>query len=100
MSIVVWASAAVAMLNIALTLTLLYIYGQNHRSMKTYFTFGLLIFATLFVVLNLAVVGLWFFLYTNIAVAQLFVDQAMTYLLIINVVESVGLLSLLRVTLE
>lgn len=100
MTLVVWTSAAVAFLNIALTLTLLYIYGQNHRTMKTYFTLGLLVFATLFVVLNLAVVGLWFFLYTNITVAQLFVNQAMTYILIINLVESIGLLSLLRVTLE
>ena len=94
----VWASAVVAFVNIGLLLTLLYTYSQNYRVLKSYFTLGLIIFALLFIGLNLAIVGLWFFLFTNIAIAELFVDQAMTFVLLINLAQLIGLATLVRIT--
>ena len=94
----VWASAVVAFVNVGLLLTLLYTYSQNYRVLKSYFTLGLMIFALLFIGLNLAIVGLWFFLFTNIAIAELFVDQAMTYVLLINLAQLIGLATLVRIT--
>ena len=94
----VWASAVVAFINIGLLLALLYTYTQNYRVLKSYFTLGLMIFALLFIGLNLAIVGLWFFLFTNIAIAELFVDQAMTYVLLINLAQLIGLATLVRIT--
>ena len=94
----VWASAVVAFVNVGLLLTLLYTYSQNYRVLKSYFTLGLMIFALLFIGLNLAIVGLWFFLFTNIAIAEVFVDQAMTYVLLINLAQLIGLATLVRIT--
>ncbi len=94
----VWASAVVAFINIGLLLALLYTYTQNYRALKSYFTVGLIIFALLFIGLNLAIVGLWFFLFSNPTIAELFVDQAMTYLLLINLAQLIGLATLVRIT--
>ena len=99
-SLAVWASAIVAFANIGLVTTLLYAYFQNYRALRSYFTQGLVLFAFLFLAVNLAIVGLWFFLFTNIAVAELFVDQAMLWMLLINLAQLVGLVSLVRITFK
>ncbi len=94
----VWASAVVAFVNVGLLLALLNTYLQNYRVLKSYFTLGLIIFGLLFVGLNLAIVGLWFFLFTNIPIAGVLVDEAMTYVFVINLAQLVGLATLLRIT--
>jgi hypothetical protein len=99
-SVAVWASAIVAFANIGLVVALLYAYFQNYRALRSYFTQGLVLFAFLFLGVNLAIVGLWLFLFTNIAVAELFVDQAMSWMLLINVAQLVGLVSLVRITFK
>jgi len=94
----IWASAIVAFVNVGLLVALLNTYLQNYRVLKSYFTLGLIVFGLLFVGLNLGIVGLWFFLFTNIPIAGALVDEAMTYVLVINLAQLVGLATLVRIT--
>ena len=99
-SMALWVSAGVAFLNILLSLILLTVYVRNYRSIKSYFTAGLIIFSLLFLLLNLAIVGLWFFLFTNLPLAEALIDQAMLFILMINLAESAGLATLIVITLR
>jgi hypothetical protein len=91
-----WLAAVAAFANIAMTLALLGIYLGTYRKIKSSFTMGLVLFGSFFVVLNLAILVFWLFLYQNSAASL--VDQASVYMLIINVGEALALANLLRVT--
>jgi hypothetical protein len=93
-----WASAIVAFANIAMTLVLLAIYLGTYRKVKSSFTMGLVLFGSFFVVLNLAILVFWLFLFENVTSAGTLVDQASTYMLLVNVGEALALANLLRVT--
>jgi len=95
-----WAAAVVAFANIAMTLVLLAIYAGTYRRIRSSFTLGLLLFGSFFVVLNLAILVFWVFLFLNFESATLgtFVDQASVYMLLVNVGEALALVNLLRVT--
>jgi hypothetical protein len=93
-----WASAIVAFANIAMTLSLLGIYLGTYGKVKSSFTLGLVLFGSFFVVLNLAILVFWLFLFQNVSSAATFVDQASTYMLIVNIGEALALGNLLRVT--
>jgi hypothetical protein len=93
-----WASAIVAFANIAMTLALLAIYLGTYRKVKSSFTMGLVLFGSFFVVLNLAILVFWLFLFENVSSAGTLVDQASTYMLLVNVGEALALGNLLRVT--
>jgi hypothetical protein len=79
-----------------MALALLGIYLGTYRKIKSSFTMGLVLFGSFFVVLNLAILVFWLFLYQNSAASL--VDQASVYMLIINVGEALALANLLRVT--
>ena len=99
MGFALWASAIVAFANIAMTLALLAIYLGTYRKVKSSFTMGLVLFGSFFVVLNLAILVFWLFLFENVGgSAANFVDQASTYMLLVNVGEALALANLLRVT--
>jgi hypothetical protein len=100
LAIALWASAVVAFLNIAMTLVLLGIYTDTYRKVKSSFTMGLLLFGSFFVVLNLAILLFWLFLFENFGSATLgtFVDQASVYMFLVNLGEALALVNLLRVT--
>ncbi len=100
MALALWTAAAVAFLNIAMTLVLLGIYTSTYRKVKSSFTLGLLLFGTFFVLLNLAVLVFWLFLYQSSTSTTLqgFVDQASLYMLLLNIGEALALANLLRVT--
>ena len=98
MSIALWVSAAVAFANIAMTLTLLALYVGTYRKIRSSFTLGLVLFGSFFVVLNLAILVFWLFLFENVSSAAPFVDQASAYMLVVNVGEALALANLLRVT--
>ncbi len=85
-----------AFLNIAMTLILLAIYLGTYRKIRSTFTMGLVLFGSFFVVLNLAILVFWLFLYENSAATL--VDQASAYMLLINIGEALALVNLLRVT--
>jgi len=93
-----WASAIVAFANIAMTLALLAIYLGTYTKVKSSFTLGLVLFGSFFVVLNLAILVFWLFLFENVTSAASFVDQASTYMLLVNLGEALALVNLLRVT--
>ena len=96
MSLGLWLAAVVAFVNIAMTLVLLGIYLGTYRKIRSSFTMGLVLFGMFFVVLNLAILVFWLFLYQNSAVAL--VDQASFYMLLVNIGEALALANLLRVT--
>ncbi len=85
-----------AFVNIAMTLVLLGIYLGTYRKIRSSFTMGLVLFGMFFVVLNLAILVFWLFLYQNSAAAL--VDQASFYMLLVNIGEALALANLLRVT--
>jgi len=95
-----WASAAVAFVNIAMTLALLAIYVGTYRKIKSSFTLGLVLFGSFFVILNLSILVFWLFLFQNVNVssATALVDQASFYMLLVNIGEALALSNLLRVT--
>ena len=86
----------VAFANIAMTLILVGIYLGTYRRIKSSFTIGLVLFGTFLIVLNLAILVFWLFLYQNSAATL--VDQASFYMLLVNLGEALGLATLLRVT--
>lgn len=100
MALALWAAAVVAFANIAMTLALLAIYAGTYRKVRSSFTLGLLLFGSFFVVLNLAILVFWLFLFQNFNSGTLgsFVDQASVYMLLVNVGEALALVNLLRVT--
>ena len=100
MSFALWASAAVAFVNIAMTLALLAIYVGTYRKIKSSFTLGLVLFGSFFVILNLSILVFWLFLFQNVNVssATALVDQASFYMLLVNVGEALALSNLLRIT--
>ncbi len=100
MGFALWAAAVVAFANIAMTLALLAIYAGTYRKVRSSFTLGLVLFGSFFVVLNLAILVFWVFLFLNFESATLgtFVDQASVYMLLVNVGEALALVNLLRVT--
>jgi len=86
--------------NIAMTLTLLAIYVGTYRKIKSSFTLGLVLFGSFFVILNLSILVFWLFLFQNVNVssATTLVDQASSYMLLVNIGEALALSNLLRVT--
>jgi len=87
LSLALWASAAVAFVNIAMTLALLAIYVGTYRKIKSSFTLGLVLFGSFFVILNLSILVFWLFLFQNVNVssATALVDQASFYMLLVNI---------------
>jgi len=59
MGVIMWASVVGAVLNIALTALLVFVYAKNARKIPTSFTAGLLVFALLLLSGN--VITLWSF---------------------------------------
>ena len=98
MTLALWASAVVAFANIAMTLALLGVYIGTYRKVRSSFTLGLLLFGTFFVVLNLAILVFWLFLFQNVSAATQFVEQASFYMLLVNQGEALAIANLLRVT--
>ena len=100
MSFALWASAAVAFVNIGMTLALLAIYIGTYRRISSSFTLGLVLFGSFFVILNLSILVFWLFLFQNVNVssATSLVDQASFYMLLVNLGEALALSNLLRVT--
>ena len=92
------AAAIAALLNIGLLGGIMITYLQNVRLIKSYFTYGLVIVAGLFIVQNIVVVIFWSQLYLAGPAIKNIVDAAAPYLFAINSAQSVGLAVLLWIT--
>ena len=98
MALFLWLSAAAAFADIGLVVALLVLYGQSYRKVRSPFTLGLLLFGVFLVVLLLAVLGFWLFLFTSVSAAGSFVETASMWLFVINGAMAIALANLLRVT--
>jgi hypothetical protein len=73
-------------------------YVQNARLIKSYFTYGLILVASLFMVQNIVIVIFWFNLYTAGPTIKDIVDAASPFLFAINAAQTAGLSILLWIT--
>ena len=92
------AAAGAAIANIGLLAVIIATYIQNARLIKSFFTYGLILVASLFIVQNIVIVVFWFNLYTAGPAIKDIVDAAAPYLFAINVAQTGGLSVLLWIT--
>jgi hypothetical protein len=92
------AAAVAALTNIGLLAVIIVTYIQNMRVIKSYFTFGLVLVASLFMVQNIVIVIFWSNLYMAGPTIKNIVDAAAPYLFAINIAQSAGLAILLWIT--
>ena len=92
------AAAVAALLNIGLLGGIVATYIQNMRLIRSYFTIGLVVVASLFVVQNIVIVIFWSTLYMAGPSIKNITDAAAPYLFAINVAQSAALAVLLWIT--
>jgi hypothetical protein len=92
------AAAVAALLNIGLLGGIVATYIQNMRLIRSYFTIGLVVVASLFVVQNIVIVVFWSTLYMAGPSIKDIVDAASPYLFAINVAQSTALAVLFWIT--
>lgn len=92
------AAAVAALLNIGLLGVIVATYIQNMRLIRSYFTIGLVVVASLFVVQNIVIVIFWSTLYMAGPSIKNIIDAAAPYLFAINVAQSAALAVLFWIT--
>ena len=92
------AAAVAALLNIGLLGGIVATYVQNMRLIRSYFTIGLVVVASLFVVQNIVIVIFWSTLYMAGPSIKNIIDAAAPYLFAINIAQSAALAVLLWIT--
>lgn len=92
------AAAAAALTNIGLLGAVIFTYVQNLKLLKTYFTIGLVLVGSLFIIQNIVIVVFWFNLYLAGPSIKNIVDAAAPYLFFINLAQTFGLAVLLWIT--
>ena len=92
------AAAGAAITNIGLLAVIIATYIQNARLIKSYFTYGLVLVASLFIAQNIVIVVFWFNLYTAGPAIKNIVDAAAPYIFAINTAQTAGLSVLLWIT--
>ena len=92
------AAAVFAFLNVALVLVLAGLYFQSWRRLRSSLSMSLLTFAAFFLVQNVVIIVFWLVLYGLVPSAQTVVEGAAPYLTAINLLESVALGNLVRIT--
>ena len=91
-------AAAAALINIGLLGAIMATYIQNMRLIKSYFTSGLVLVSSLFVIQNIVILIFWSNLYLAGPTIKSIVDAAAPYLFAINTAQSAGLAVLLWIT--
>jgi hypothetical protein len=92
------AAAVAGLLNIGLLGVIIATYIQNMRLIRSYFTIGLVVVASLFVVQNIVIVIFWSTLYMAGPSIKNIIDAAAPYLFAINVAQSAALALLFWIT--
>ena len=93
-----FASVIVAFVNIALLGIVIFTYAQNLRVIRSYYTIGLVIVASMLLIQNIVIIGFWSTLYMHSSEFMKTVDMISHYLFAINVVQTIGLSILLWIT--
>jgi hypothetical protein len=91
-------AAAAALTNIGLLGGIIALYISSLRVIRSYFTWGLVIVAALFIVQNIVIVIFWSNLYAAGPAIKNIVDAAAPYLFAINTAQSGGLAVLFWIT--
>ncbi|MHB8566412.1 MAG: hypothetical protein ACYC7D_08745 [Nitrososphaerales archaeon] len=100
--IAIWlyTAAVFALANTVLIIILLWLYSTSFRKIRSNFTAGLIIFVAFFLVQNIAIIVFWLQLYDLVPTAIQIVDAASPYMTVINLVETIALVSLVRISLK
>src|SRR5208282_369033 len=91
-------AAVFALVNVLFVALLIYAYVESWRKVRSNFTVSLIVFATFFMIQNLAIIIFWYWLYSLAPAAQPTVEAAAPYLTLVNAMEAVALGSLTRST--
>jgi hypothetical protein len=95
-----YVSAVFALANTVLILILVSLYASSFRKIRSPFTLGLILFAVFFLIQNIAIIVFWFQLYSLGPSFTAIVDSASPYMTVINLVETVALISIVRVSMK
>jgi|SRR5579862_1277764 len=94
-----YVSAVFALANTVLIVILLALYSSSFRKIRSPFTIGLIFFALFFLVQNIAIIIFWYQLY-SLGPAVPIVNAAAPYMTVINLLETIGLISIVRVSMK
>lgn len=92
------ASVISAFLNMGLLLAVIATYVQNMRVIRSYYTSGLVIVASLLMVQNIVMVLFWSTLYRHDEALMMSADMVSHYLFAINMAQTIGLSVLVWIT--
>ena len=92
------AAVVSAILNIALLLIVIGTYIQNMRVIRSYYTSGLLLVASLLMIQNIVIVLFWSTLYMDDKMLMMSADMVSHYLFAINIIQTIGLSVLVWIT--
>lgn len=95
-----YAAAVFALINTVLIILLLWLYSTSFRKVRSTFTIGLIVFVLFFLIQNIVIIVFWYQLYNLAPVAASLVSSASPYMAVINLVETIALLSLVRVSFK
>ncbi|HYB03265.1 MAG TPA: hypothetical protein VED17_02305 [Nitrososphaerales archaeon] len=94
-----YIAAVFALANTVLIIILVALYSSSFRRIRSPFTMGLIVFAVFFLLQNVAIIIFWFQLY-QLGPTVAIVNSASPYMTVINLVETIALISLVRVTMK
>ncbi len=92
------AAVISAFLNIALLLVVIGTYVQNMRVIRSYYTSGLVLVASLLMLQNIVIILFWPTLYMHNKALMVSADMVSHYLFAINVIQTIGLSVLVWIT--
>jgi len=92
------AAVVAAFLNIGLLLVAIGTYVQNMRVIRSYYTSGLVLVASLLMIQNVVIVLFWSTLYMDDKALMMSADMVAHYLFAINVIQTIGLSILVWIT--
>jgi len=101
-----YAAAVFAILNTVLIIVLLWLYSSSFRKIRSSFTIGLIAFVLFFLVQNVVIIVFWYQLFLVASGASVgsqiasLIDAASPYMVAINLVETLALAFLVRVSLK
>ncbi len=92
------AAVVAAFLNIGLLGITIGTYIQNMRVIRSYYTSGLVLVATLLMIQNIVIIIFWSTLYMDDKALMMSADMISHYLFAINVIQTIGLSILVWIT--
>jgi hypothetical protein len=95
-----YVAAVFALANTVLIVILVSLYTSSFRKIRSPFALGLILFAVFFLIQNLAIIIFWYQLYQLAPSAVAIVNSASPYMTVINLVETVALISIVRVSMK